>query len=436
MSINTANPNGKPKSYLGDLDRIEVGVDYLNADEATYTQQLIAEYCEKQSRTPASMRMHRELDDRKIDYQRQYGLRFSFHNYTNTAIVVVDRLGLPVTIQPEKRRPEVDGVVIIRKEMYFDTAQVSQQTYRNVQSLGKLHGAELSRMMPELGREVIGHRFGRCLVLEYTIPEEEIRDGDGRLYHLPTDFVLSLLSAADTIRHPCSPEYSQNYEPFIPNFPDGALDVRVAYRYVSADVKALPKYVRVGCHVFMLQPERQEAAKLTSVPVGKDKTPTEVELADYIELIYPAHLDATREGVKGYRCHRVSLEQAKDLLGLYDTLEDARNPIQAAEREKKQHKDELAALVAKHAEQLRSLQEKITGQDDDIRRHKLTNDDLRRARDLEIERLREANERSTHKRRIGSENIKLITGVVTAAVTLAGLYVKYKSSSGSSSSSK
>jgi hypothetical protein len=56
-------------------------------------------------------------------------------------------------------------------------------------------------------------------------------------------------------------------------------------------------------------------------------------------------------------------------------------------------------------------------------------DDLRRARDIEIERIREENEKATHKRRISSENIKLITVLATAVVTLAGLYLKYSSTS-------
>jgi hypothetical protein len=427
MSTSTVNPKGEPESYLGDLDKISVGASYYAGDEGTHTEKLIKEYLEQQSRTPAHHRVFFELDDRWIDYQRQYGLRYSFHNYTNTDIVVVDRLGLPVTITPERRKPETAGVFVIRKEMYFDNAKVSHQAYRNVQSLGRLHGAELTRLMPELGREVIGHRFGRCLCLEYSITEAEITAGDGRLYHLPTDMVVSFLSAGETIRHPSSPEYSQNYAPFIPNFPDGTLDVRVAYRYVSADVKALPKYVRVGSNVFMLQPERREPAKLVTMPIGKDKTLTDVEMSEYIELIYPAHLDATREGVRGYRCQRVTLAEAKDQLDVYDTLEDAKNPIQVTEREKKQHKDELASQAAKHAEQLRGLQEKLVEKEDDNRRHKRTIDDLREARDLEIERMREENERASHKRKLGTENIKLITGIATAAVTLAGLYLKYKS---------
>lgn len=427
MTTCTQHPVGTPQPFLGQDDAIKLDTQYYTADEATYTQGLINTHFELQSRTSAEMRVNYALDDRKIDYQRQYGLRFSFHNYTNLDIVVVDRLGLPVTIRPERRRAETIGTFVVRKEMYFDDASVAHQAYRNIMSLGQLQGFELTRLAPELGREVSGHRFGRCLSLEYVISEAEIRKGDGRLYHLPTDLVLSFLSAVDTIRHPCSPEFSQDYERFIPNYPDGLNDVRVAFRYISANIRAQPKWVRIGAQVFMLRPELCEPAKLVTVPVGKDKTPTDVELSEYVELVYPATLDATRDGVIGYRCHRFSLDQAKDQLNIYDTLEDARNPGQVVEREKQQHKNELTALAAKNAEREKTLQDKLDDRDSDLRKQKVTMDDLRRARDLEIERIREDNEKATHSRRISSENIKLITVLVTAIVTLAGLYMKYKS---------
>jgi hypothetical protein len=431
MSSTTVFPDGPPENFLGDLKAIEADIDLYTGDEATHTQQLIREYIEQQSRTPAHLRTYFELDDRRVDYQRQYGLRYSFHNYTKTDIVIVDRLGLPVTIRPERRRPKQVDVLIIRREMYFDNQEVSHGAARNVESLGTLQGSDLSKMLPMLALERNDHRFGRCVSLEYAITEEEISRGDGRLYHLPTDMVISFLSAAKTIHHPCSPEYVAEQERYLPNYPKCQQDVRFTFRYVCADVKAKPKYLRMGVHVFMLQPEKDAPSKLGGVIQGKEKIEVQVDLSEYVEIIYPAWMDATREGVKGYRCHRVSIEQAREQLEIYDTLEDALNPIQTQEREKKQHKDEIAAQAAKFTERERILQEKNVTLEEDVRRNKITIDDLRRQRDVELERVREENERETHRRKMGAENIKLFVTVVTAAVTIAGIYAKLSSTKSS-----
>lgn len=434
MNTTVVFPRAKPEYVLGDEFTLVADIDLYTADEAVYTQKLITEYCEQQSRAPAGLRTYFELDDRRIDYQRQYGLRYSFHNYTNTDIVIVDRLGLPVTIKPERRTPAQRGVLIIRREMYFDNQDIAQRAYHNVQSLGSLQGADLSRIMPMLGLERPDHRFGRCLSLEYSITEEDIRKSDGRLYHLPTDMVVSFLTAADTIRHPCSPEYTQQQmqndakpPQYAPNHPVGALDVRVAFRYVCPDSKASAKYLRIGAHVFMLHPEKDEPAKLVLAQQGKEKTEVPVEISEYVEMIYPAYMDATREGVKGYRIHRVSMDQARQMLDIYDTLDDARNPIMAGEREKRQHKEELATQAAKFLDKERSFQIEISTLNDDRRRDKLTIDELRRARDVEIERLRAQNEEQQHKRKMSTESIKLIAGLAAACATVAGVYLKIKS---------
>jgi hypothetical protein len=428
MTSSTVFPKGEPLVAIGDLDLVEAQAEYYTADEATHTLASITEYCECQSRAHHSvMNVFGQMDDRKIDYMRQYGLRFSFHNYTGLDVVVVDRLGLPVTIKPESRKNARMNVFLIRKEMYFDSDVIAKQAYLNVKSLGKTHGAELTKILPALGQDIAGHRFGRCISLEYEISEEDIRNGDGRLYHLPTDMVVSFMSATDTIRHPCSPEFVQDYQrEFVPNFPTGVLDVRTVFRYISANPKATPKYLRVGEHVFMLSPEKSEAAKLVTVYVGKDKVATEVEASEYLEMLYPAFMDAMRENVRGWRCHRVTIEQARESFGVYDTLEDAKNPIIVAEREKREHKEALAAKDAKHGEVVANLNEKIREMSADEKRLKATVDELRQNKEIELEKIRVRNERDAHHRRMGAENIKLITGIVTAAVTLAGLYVKFR----------
>lgn len=432
MTNSTQHPNGVPKPHLGDQSKIQIDAQYYTADEATYERQQLIQYLEHQSRSSGVLSTSHSFDNRKIDYHRQYGLRFSFHNYTNHDVVVIDRLGMPVTIRPERRNSANLGTFVIRREMYFDDEAVCHQTYRNILSLGQLNGHELSKLTPELGREIPGHRFGRNLSIEYIIKQDDIRAADGRMYHLPTDMVVSFLSAAQTIRHPCSPEHVLDWNSFIANFPDGSLDVRVAIRYITNDIRAKPKWVRFGAQVFMLRPECREPAKLVQVAAGKEKQKQDVELATYVELIYPARLDANRSDVSGYRCLRLSLEDAQDQLGVYDTYDDARSPSLVHEREKLQHKNELQAQSSKAVERERVLLEKLEDRESELRKHRTTIEDLRRARDLEIERMREENERAAHRRKLSSENIKLLTVLATATVTLAGLYMKYKASQSSS----
>lgn len=432
MTNNTVNPNGEPQPDPGDLEQVNIDAVFYNADEPTFESQAVLEHIERQSRTSGNIQLYGDFDIRRVNYMRQYGLRFSFHNYTAYDIVVVDRLNLPVTIKPDKRHPEppaVSGTFLIRKEMYFDNEEVAQRAYKNVLSLGKLQGREISNLLPELGKQLRWNQYGRCLALEYSLSQEEIQAGDGRLYHLPTDTVISFLSAVDTIRHPCSPEFTQDLNhAYLPNYSLGEKDVRVVYRYISADVKAPPKYLRLGKFIFMLEPETGEPARLGRDVRGKDKSLVEVELTEYIEVLYPAHHDATRKGVKGWRCHRMTLVQARESGEIFDTLEDARNPIQAAEREKQRHKDDIATASARHAEEKRALELKLLGEQDETRKLRDTVEGLRRAREVQLEKIREANEQATYRRKLSAENIKLIATLATAAVTLGGLYAKYKSS--------
>lgn len=426
MVTTITDPKHKPLEHTGDLDLVDVQVEHYCGDAAVHERQKINDYCEKQSRKPGTLDFRFAFDDRKIDYQRQYGVRWSFHNYTNTDVIVIDRLGLPITLTPETRRYEGPAGLIIRKEMYFDTLQVSLKAFKNVQSLGRLHGSELTKMMPELGREHRDYRYGRSLSLEYMILETDIREADGRLYHLPTDFVVSFLSAADTIRHPCSPEYVQMQENYISNHPTGQADLKMIFRYINMDPLATPLYLRIANKVFMLKPEHGEPAKLVARNVGKEKQTQEVELAEYVELLYPAKLDAVRPNVPGYRCTRVSVEDAKIRFGICDNLEDARNPLIVAERIEQQHKDAMQAQAAEAAKQLRQQQEKNAAQAEELRKHSLTIEELKRARDLEMEKLREKNEREAHRRKMVSENIKLISVIATTAAAIAGIYFKLK----------
>lgn len=421
---------GAPQTYLGDLDRIEASAIYYSADERTFTRRQLHAYMERHSRTAGSIRTDYTLDKTYVDYKRQYGLRFSFHNYTNADIMIVDRLGLPVTIKPEKRKRDAPAsaapALLIRREMYFDSQEVSFQTYANIQTLGKLHGAELTRMMPELGRHVPNGLYGRSVSLEYEITESEIRAGDGRLYHLPTDMVISYQSAAQTLRHPCSPEYFPQQDPHIPNYPMGERDVHVSFRYINANPKAPAKYVRLANHVFALQPEWNEPARILTKPGIKDKPGVEEEMGEYIEMIYEARMDAIRDTAKGWRCLRLTLEEARTSYEIYDTADEARNPHIVAERKEQKHRDDIAKLETKHSDILHSHLITIANQEAQLRRREAQIDDLRRARDLELERIKEQNERASHTRRISSENIKLLTGVATAAVTIYGLWLKYR----------
>lgn len=426
MSKTTILPQKTPVNYIGDLDVVSVGVEYYTGPQGVHEQAKLQEYCEKQSRTPGFLDMRFAFDNRSVNHQRQYGLRWSFHNYTTTDILIIDRLGLPVTIKPEIRRNDGPPGLVIRKEMYFDTLEASRQAFLNAQSLGKLHGAELTRMLPELEKAHRDNIFGRHLSLEYHISEVEIREGDGRLYHLPSDLVVSFLSAADTIRHPCSPEYARTNNTYLPNYPTGELDLNVIIRYVCTDPKAPPKYVRVVNKVFMLKPEFGEAAKLIMQTVGKDKQQQEVEVSEYVELLYPAHMDALRTGVQGYRCLRVTLDEARVRFGIYDTAEEARAPLIATERIEQQHKEALASLAAEADKAMKQQHKKHAEQDDELRRQKLLIEELKRTRDQEMERLKEENDKATHRRRMSTETIKLVSVVATASVTLVGLYLKFK----------
>ena len=421
----TVYPSSEPISYVGDLDLIEANCELYGDSEIAYVRDKTNRYILSQLHTVGTPFYNSTRDNRSIAVNRQYGVRFSYHNYTRQNIIVMDRMNLPVTIFPDKRYNNDIPRIIIRKEMYFDNPQVCLQAYENAQKLGTLCGNELIKIMPLLFKDNSTTTLGRNISIEYTITEQELIDADWRLYHLPTDTLISFNSVDESLKHPCSPEYVRKIGTYLPNYPTEEDDVTLVFRYVNNDPKATPKYIRVANKVFTIKPQMENPAKLVAVTT-KNNTSELLEVYSYLECMYPAKVDATRENVRGYRCNRMTLHEAREKHDIYDTLEEALMPMLTAERAEKKLLDKIEILDAENKALHKEHKEKIKELEATIRRKEIEADELKKSNHKEMEAIKEKREEQGHGRKLGFEFVKFLISIVASILALIPLFIKLK----------
>ena len=417
-------PKERLSSYVGDLDLVDVEAEFYSADEKTYRDEK-EQKVYRQSNIGAVFPPINTFDDRSVFFKRQYGIRFSYHNYSNRDIIVVDRLNLPVTIEPETRYREGPPVVIIRKELFFDTQEIAFKAYANVVTCNTLHGSEITKLLPHLGKSIQHTLFGRCISLEYIIPFSDIMDADGEVYHIPTDTLISILPIAQTSKHPASPEFVESKVKYPSTYPSTDGDVGIIFRYITDKPNAHYKYVRMGSKVFKLKPQLANPAKTVEVIV-KDKVELK-EATEYIECLYPTKVDALRPDTKGYRCNRISLNDAKEKYGIFDTIEEANAPVIAVEKMEQRLRDKIEQLEFDLKQQQREHKDKVRQMENDLKSKQADFDELKRANQEKLERQKILNEENSHQRKSSFEFFKFLLGTVASIIAMIPLILKLAS---------
>lgn len=421
----TVYPKQRPVGYIGDLSLVQADCEQYNTKENAYVSIKEKTYTAAQLHNPANVVFYSYRDDRSININRQFGTRFSYHNYTKHTLLIVDRLNLPVTIASERRYYDGPVGLIIRKELYFDNADIAAQSYENVQRLGSLMGNELTKIMPFLSTNFRCNSYGRNISLEYFISEEDILNADGKLYHLPTDTVISFNNIDNTTKHPCSPEYNGPIGLYVENYPMGEEDVGMVFRYVSNDPTAIPKYIRVANKIFRIKPQLENPAKLTAV-VTKDKKVELIEATEYIECLYPTKVDALSGDTKGYRCNRITLSEAREKYGIFDTLEEATIPLLSVEKAEAKLRDRIEHLETDYKNLSRESKERISILELQIKRKEIENEELKKSNHAETENIKEKREEQSHKRKLNFEFVKFLTGFIAAVLAIVPLAMKLR----------
>ena len=420
-------PKERTISFVGDLDLLDAAVEYYVEDEHTNQSIKSNKYSGIRTINGVIFPGIKSEDDRSEFRNRQFGTRFSYHNYSNRDVLVVDRSNLIVTIKPERTYFDEPHKLIIRKEYHFETQAVASQAYQNVGALNTLHGNELTKMLPHLGTEPPYCMKGRCISVEYVVLLSDIENADGELFHLPTDTLISLLSVKETNKHPASPEYIDSKIQYPSCYPATDNDVGIIFRYITDNTKALPKYLRICNKVFKLEPQHFNPAKLMDVTL-KDKT-TELRTAsEYIECLYPTKIDALRSKTKGYRCNRISLSDAKEKYGIFDTIEEANAPLANVEKVEQRLRDKIEQLELDQKQQQREHKDKLRHVENDLRAKQSEFDDLKRSKQAQTEKQKEMNEQASYQRKNHFEFFKFILGTVTAMLAIVPILLKLKQS--------
>ena len=376
-------------------------------------------------------------DLRTGHYKRQLGTRLTYYNYTEGPIVVYERSGIPMLLNPDTRRSGYgEPCVVIRKEILFDDKEVAERTLKAIRSLGDIASADMRQVRNHLAAELrlIGI-YGYRLELEYAITARDLQKNGGAVYHHKTDVVVSILDLRETPKHPGSSEVVNlgALRSIVPNLED---DVNVVVRYIDQDPHARPLYLCVAGKVLELIPQQAYPTKLLEV-ASKNKRPdaTDVEAGAYVEFIHTAKVDGGARGEIVYS--RVSVDEAKASYGLFESRGDAINSkasMEATIRQQKQiidgqeaaFKDRLADAQRVQRDQLLALQDKLREREQQLEAKAVEIQDMRRNRAAEAEEIKERREGQVHKQKMTFETVKFVISIATLLLGMIPLILKLK----------
>lgn len=426
----TVHPKRQPINSLSGLE----DADYSYLDFATANEKKAVEYNDTSVQLPpkfnvvnsinynSSFNFHATKEDRFFDS------RLVYFNYTHKPILLIDRMGFPVVLQPENQHVvDQKPCLVIRKELYFKNREVAESSYRVLSQLGALCGGELSKIKSMVNHNDNSNFFGRRLNVIYSITQAEIDDANGHLYHQPTDMLISGNSLSETILHPCSSEYVVPVRPYLPLYPQTSEDLCLSYRYVTHQTDATPKYLRVGGRIFKLRPQMKSPAKLVET-VSKDKTQILIESDEYIEMLYPSRVESEQASANSYRCVRLSIGDAKHKFGLYDTRDEAMSPDLVTERADNKLKDKLDQLEKENKRLLQDAKNKKDEYESLLLRKEQEIDDAKKQNYQQQEEVKEKREEHNHTRKVSFEFVKFITGTIAALLAIIPLVIKYRMS--------
>ncbi len=160
--------------------------------------------------------------------------------------------------------------------------------------------------------------------------------------------------------------------------------------------------------------------------VLKDKTTTIQEASEYIECFYPTKVDSLRNTTSGYRCNRISLHEAKEKYGIFDTIEEANAPLLTVEKVEQRLKDKIEQLELDQKQQQREHRDKLRQAENELRAKQSDYDDLKKSKHSETEQQKEMNEHASFKRKNHFEFFKFILGSMTAVLAIVPILLKLR----------
>lgn len=428
------HPKVAPPVRIGDFDVITTSVEHYTTqaeihekNKAAALNQRYRQHAQFVSLSgERSVELPRVLDDRSVYYHRQFGIKTTVHNYTTKPVMLLERIGLPVVIQPERRLSgHPDPCVVIRVERHFDSDATCRDAYDLINKMGAIHGGEVKNIQPLLIRNAGQYRFGRKIAIEYKLSEADLDNPSQTLYHHNTDLLLSFLVGDAAVTHPYSP---QHVEPIVFDdkiYDGGERDLKVVIRYFTNKPGATPLYIRIANKTFAIEPEETSTVRLIDVSKRDKAEPSRYEEAsEYVEVFYPTRCEIKGTAASGYRCSRISLEQARDYYGIHATAEEATNVLATAEGRIRTLKEQLDLAKSESARKLQAQQveiDELKAANGTIKREL---EQTRKENDLAVEDLKLKRENQTHSQRMNLETFKFTATVATSILAMMPLIVK------------
>lgn len=435
--ITNVQPTGEPVVYVGDFDLVESSVSDISHSDHQYSKIYNRTVAPAFDATVGYTFLGEGRNEMFFDC-KQYGVRWSFKNMSRSEITITDRLGVPITLSSDlgnSDSPQKPYLEICRSSMFADE-KITQQTLANIQKLGTIQGADINGFIKSMSGNIYSGYY-RCVSIKYLIPVEDIMHHDGKMYHVPSDLLISLKSIEDTPKHPYSAQNTYTGPMKFSNFEPNVLDLNLAFRYFTNETNATPKYIKVANKVFKLYPQKHNPEKLLKVVAPKDKSNILESSREYIEVIYPTSVETGNHESKSFRVNRISLVQAREKYHIFDTYDEACVQDIVIERAEQKLKDKIEQLEIekriqerefrdKIKETEREYSEKIRKLETESEQKNIAYDELKKSNNIELEKIKEMREEKAHERKSDFEFLKFLTGILASMLALVPLVLKLK----------
>ena len=386
-----------------------------------------------------------------------------FINNTSRDITIMNRDGLAFTI---RSKPLLNNSNLVIRKIYTMRGVGLKSAIKCMNSIKNIDAEDLEQIKQTLSAVSVDDFTDIRIVLDYEITIDTINNNQEKtIYHYQTDLLVSLKDVVDIPNHPYSSRFS-NIGSFgiHKDYKDIDLNnLQIKIRYVDHSPHSSAKYINILGQVKVLYPEKDAPFRMIKIR-GVNNKNIELNSTDYIEIFSTVRNDINNtNNNEGIKVERYSLEEAKEIFGVYDTYIDAISngnvdTVRKKEISELEHKLNLSKIQMQsdkaqfdkesdeRKRELTELQNKLQLEKHqlDIEKQTLEKDQLKVEKELadiknmkylldtrmgyqtlDAELYKQNINMKIQNRKDTIDFIKFIPGVVVAITGLIGLYVKF-----------
>jgi hypothetical protein len=287
------------------------------------------------------------------------------------------RDGLAVTIDSKHSDSSKDFIIRRVLRLRGTCLTTALASMSGVEHIDDQDLSEIKRCLSNIEK---GKYTEASVMLDYRITLHDFKVKDDTLYHYQTDLLLSFKNTVDIVPHPYSTKFLNIGSFGVKHDYKGQRELNLKIRLVDHSPLAPKRYMKLLDKVYELKPQREGPYRKGQYKNPNGGKPLLIEYTDYLEIYYSEHSDPMILNGNGVGYVRYSLEEAKENMGLYDTLNDAINSGSVETTRKEQLNAKQHDLEMLRADILR--RKTLMEQEDLVNKTKLNLQE----RDLEKER--------------------------------------------------